>query len=82
MPPGWYASGADTGVRSPPVKRYHEKQVVLLTRENCELEQALEMQLRELTLLPLNIKYHFANLLPLVIAKILFSMKQRRRKQR
>jgi hypothetical protein len=24
---------------------------------NCELEQALEMQLRELTLLPLNIKY-------------------------
>jgi hypothetical protein len=28
---------------------------VLLTRENCELEQALEMQLRELTLLPLNI---------------------------
>jgi hypothetical protein len=35
----------------------HEKQVVLLTRENCELEQALEMQLRELTLLPLNIKY-------------------------
>jgi hypothetical protein len=30
---------------------------VLLTRENCELEQALEMQLRELTLLPLNIKY-------------------------
>jgi ABC-type uncharacterized transport system YnjBCD ATPase subunit len=26
----------------------HEKQVVLLTRENCELEQALEMQLREL----------------------------------
>ncbi|HBS5678971.1 stationary phase inducible protein CsiE [Klebsiella sp. 141240] len=35
----------------------HEKQVVLLTRENSELEQALEMQLRELTLLPLNIKY-------------------------
>lgn len=35
----------------------HEKQVVLLTHDNPELEQALELQLRELTLLPLNIKY-------------------------
>ncbi|HHG8771767.1 TPA: stationary phase inducible protein CsiE [Raoultella planticola] len=35
----------------------HEKQVVLLTHDNPDLEQALELQLRELTLLPLNIKY-------------------------
>ena len=35
----------------------HEKQVVLLTHDNPVLEQALELQLRELTLLPLNIKY-------------------------
>jgi transcriptional antiterminator len=34
-----------------------EKQVVLLTDDNPELEQSLEQQLRELTLLPLNIKY-------------------------
>jgi hypothetical protein len=34
-----------------------EKQVVLLTDDNPDLEQALEQQLRELTLLPLNIKY-------------------------
>lgn len=33
-----------------------EKQVVLLTGDNTALEQALEQQLRELTLLPLNIK--------------------------
>lgn len=35
----------------------HEKQVVLLTGDNPELEQEIEQQLRELTLLPLNIKY-------------------------
>ena len=34
-----------------------EKQVVLLTGENTALEQELEQQLRELTLLPLNIKF-------------------------
>ncbi|MFQ9621361.1 MAG: hypothetical protein ACLR17_01070 [Enterobacteriaceae bacterium] len=34
-----------------------EKQVVLLTDDNPDLEQSLEQQLRELTLLPLNIKY-------------------------
>lgn len=34
-----------------------EKQVVLLTNDNPDLEQSLEQQLRELTLLPLNIKY-------------------------
>ena len=34
-----------------------EKEVVLLTGENAALEQALEQQLRELTLLPLNIRY-------------------------
>lgn len=35
----------------------HEKQVVLLTHDNPDREQALELQLRELTLLPLTIKY-------------------------
>lgn len=35
----------------------HEKQVVLLTGDNPALEQEIEQQLRELTLLPLNIKY-------------------------
>lgn len=35
----------------------HEKQVLLLTGNNLELEQKIEQQLRELTLLPLNIKY-------------------------
>lgn len=34
----------------------HEKQVVLLTASNPALEQDIEQQLRELTLLPLNIK--------------------------
>lgn len=34
-----------------------EKQVVLLTGDNTALEKELEQQLRELTLLPLNIKY-------------------------
>jgi transcriptional antiterminator len=34
-----------------------EKQVVLLTGDNPQLEQEIEQQLRELTLLPLNIKY-------------------------
>ena len=34
-----------------------EKQVLLLTGEDAPLEKALEQQLRELTLLPLNIKY-------------------------
>jgi len=35
----------------------HEKQVVLLTGDNPSLEQEIEQQLRELTLLPLNVKY-------------------------
>ena len=35
----------------------HEKQVLLLTDDNPDMEAALEQQLRELTLLPLNIKY-------------------------
>lgn len=34
----------------------HEKQIVLLTGDNPELESEIEHQLRELTLLPLNIK--------------------------
>lgn len=35
----------------------HEKQVLLLTDTNSDLERLVEQQLRELTLLPLNIKY-------------------------
>lgn len=35
----------------------HEKQVVVLTGDNPTLEQEIEQQLRELTLLPLNVKY-------------------------
>ncbi len=35
----------------------HEKQVLLLTGNNPQLEQQLERQIRELTLLPLNIKH-------------------------
>ncbi|VDY63601.1 stationary phase inducible protein CsiE [Shimwellia blattae] len=38
-------------------KDLHEKQVVMLTGNNSQIEQALEQQIRELTLLPLNIKY-------------------------
>jgi len=38
-----------------------EKQVVLLTGDNPQLEQEIEQQLRELTLLPLNIKYQTLN---------------------
>ncbi|MGP6378814.1 stationary phase inducible protein CsiE [Yersinia bercovieri] len=34
-----------------------EKQILLLTRNNPELEEQLEQQIRELTLLPLHIKY-------------------------
>lgn len=34
-----------------------EKQVLLITADNPRLEQSLERQLRELTLLPINIKY-------------------------
>ncbi|CNL63418.1 stationary phase inducible protein CsiE [Yersinia aleksiciae] len=34
-----------------------EKQILLLTRNNPELEEQLEQQVRELTLLPLHIKY-------------------------
>ena len=34
-----------------------EKQVLLLTGKNPQLEQEVEQQVRELTLLPLNIKY-------------------------
>ncbi len=35
----------------------HEKQVVLLTGEDKACEELIEQQLRELTLLPLNIRY-------------------------
>lgn len=35
----------------------HEKQVVLLTGEDKACEALIEQQLRELTLLPLNIRY-------------------------
>ena len=38
-------------------KDLHEKQVVMLTGNNTQLELDLEQQIRELTLLPLNIKY-------------------------
>lgn len=38
-------------------KDLQEKQVLLLTGNDSALEQAIEQQLRELTLLPLNIKY-------------------------
>ena len=34
-----------------------EKQVLLLTGENPQLEQEVEQQIREITLLPINIKY-------------------------
>jgi len=34
-----------------------EKQILLLTHDNPELEEAVEQQIREATLLPLNIKY-------------------------
>ncbi|MBF7981529.1 MULTISPECIES: stationary phase inducible protein CsiE [Rahnella] len=34
-----------------------EKQILLLTHDNPQLEEAVEQQLREATLLPLNIKY-------------------------
>ncbi|CCG88042.1 stationary phase inducible protein CsiE [Erwinia piriflorinigrans] len=39
----------------------HEKQVLLLTGINPQLERHIEQQLRELTLLPLNIKYQDVN---------------------
>ncbi len=35
----------------------HEKQILLLTLDNPQLEEEVEYQIRELTLLPLNIKY-------------------------
>ncbi|EFL91393.1 transcriptional antiterminator [Candidatus Regiella insecticola LSR1] len=35
-----------------------EKQVLLLTRDNSQLEEELERQIRELTILPLHIKYY------------------------
>ncbi|WP_049688167.1 stationary phase inducible protein CsiE [Yersinia aldovae] len=35
----------------------HEKQILLLTRNNLALEEQLEQQIRELTLLPLHVKY-------------------------
>ena len=38
-----------------------EKQVVLLTGNNPVLEQEIEQQLRELTLLPLTVKYLAVN---------------------
>jgi hypothetical protein len=34
-----------------------EKQILLLTDADAELEQAVEQQIREATLIPLNIKY-------------------------
>lgn len=34
-----------------------EKQILLLTHDNPQLEEAVELQIREATLLPLNIKY-------------------------
>ncbi|MFB5171844.1 stationary phase inducible protein CsiE [Erwinia amylovora] len=39
----------------------YEKQVLLLTGKNPELERQIEQQLRELMLLPLNIKYQNVN---------------------
>lgn len=38
-------------------KDLHEKQIILLTGKNEQLEAHIEHQLRELTLLPLNVKY-------------------------
>lgn len=38
-----------------------EKQVLLLTGENSALEQEVEQQIREITLLPINIKYQEMN---------------------
>lgn len=35
----------------------HEKQIILLTGSNEQLEAHIEQQLRELTLLPLNVKH-------------------------
>jgi hypothetical protein len=35
----------------------HEKQVILLTGDDKASEELIEQQLRELTLLPLNIRY-------------------------
>jgi len=35
-----------------------EKQVLFLTRDNSQLEEELERQIRELTILPLHIKYY------------------------
>ncbi|MCT6632069.1 hypothetical protein N4E61_15470, partial [Staphylococcus aureus] len=35
----------------------HEKQIILLTGNDSEREAQIEQQLRELTLLPLNIKH-------------------------
>ena len=37
-------------------KDLHEKQIILLTGSNEQLEVHIEQQLRELTLLPLNVK--------------------------
>lgn len=67
---------ADFGIRFPPEESalvaiifgaglmqerdLQEKQVVLLTGDNPQLESEIEQQLRELTLLPLNIKYQSA----------------------
>ena len=38
-------------------KDLHEKQIILLTGSNEQLEVHIEQQLRELTLLPLNVKH-------------------------
>ena len=38
-------------------KDLHEKQIILLTGNNEQLEAHIEQQLRELTLLPLNVKH-------------------------
>ena len=45
------------GARLMQEKDLHEKQIILLTGSNEQLEAHIEQQLRELTLLPLNVKH-------------------------
>lgn len=45
------------GARLMQEKDLHEKQIILLTGSNEQLEVHIEQQLRELTLLPLNVKH-------------------------
>lgn len=40
-----------------PANEIHEKQIILLTGNDSEREANIELQLRELTILPLNIKH-------------------------